>query len=63
MVALTHVAEALRVFPRMQWGDPHSVGHYIDLTSAVLGVALLLAGYALQAYRSFRGTTYSTRNE
>jgi len=43
IVVLTHVAEASGLFPVMGWGEPHSVGHYFDLTSAVLGVALLLA--------------------
>jgi hypothetical protein len=41
VVVLTHVAEALHLFSAMQWGDPHSVGHYLDLSSAVLGVTLL----------------------
>jgi len=45
VVALTHVAEALALFPSMGWGAPDSVGHYLDLTSAVLGVALLPVGY------------------
>jgi hypothetical protein len=33
----------------MQWGSPHSVGHYLNLSSAVLGVVLFLLGYLLQA--------------
>jgi hypothetical protein len=41
-VVLTHVAEATGLFPWMGWGEPHSVGHYLDVTSAVLGVTLLL---------------------
>ena len=45
VVVLTHVAEALRLFPSMQWGSPTSVGHYLDLSSAVLGLTLLPAGY------------------
>ena len=63
VVALTHVTEALRLFPRMQWGDPYSIGHYIDMTSAILGIALLLGGYVLQVYRSSRSTAYTARKE
>jgi len=45
VVVLTHVAEALRLFPSMQWGSPTSVGHYLDLSSVVLGLTLLPVGY------------------
>ncbi len=51
VVALTHVAEALRLFPHMHWGDPHSIGHYFDLTCAILGITLLLVGYLVQVVR------------
>ena len=43
VVVLTHVAERWRLLPEMGWGLPDSPGHYLDLTSAILGVALLLA--------------------
>jgi len=36
VVVLTHLFEALHLFPWMQWGSEHSVGHYLDLGSAVL---------------------------
>jgi hypothetical protein len=36
MVILTHVAERFDLFPDMEWGLPHSPGHYLDLVSAVL---------------------------
>jgi hypothetical protein len=49
IVVLTHVAEALHLFAVMHWGDPHSVGHYLDLSSAILGVSLLPAGLMLRA--------------
>lgn len=49
VVALTHVFEALRLFPAMQWGMEHSVGHYLDLSGAVLALTLFPAGYLLQA--------------
>src|SRR5438309_1373316 len=51
VVVLTHVAEALHLFPAMQWGEPHGVGHYVDLSSAVLGVTLLPAGWLLRVFR------------
>lgn len=43
IVVLTHVAEHWRIFPGMGWGLPNSPGHYLDLSSAVLGVTFLLA--------------------
>ena len=49
LVVLTHVFEALHLFPSMQWGAPGSVGHYADLWSAVLGLTLFPAGYLLHA--------------
>jgi len=47
LVVLTHVAEALHLFPWMHWGLEHSVGHYLDFWSAVLGLALFPLGYLL----------------
>jgi len=40
VVVLTHLCEALHLFPWMQWGSEHSVGHYLDFWSAVLGLTL-----------------------
>jgi len=40
IVVLTHFCEALHLFPWMHWGDERSVGHYLDLASAVLGLTL-----------------------
>jgi len=45
IVVLTHVCEALGLFPSMRFGEPDSVGHYLDLTSAVLGVMLFIVGW------------------
>jgi hypothetical protein len=42
VVAFAHVAEALRWFPSMGWGAPDSVGHYLDLVSAFLGLTLAI---------------------
>ncbi|SRR5712691_11018324 len=47
VVVLTHIAEALHLFPWMHWGLQHSVGHYLDLSSAVLGLTLFPIGYLL----------------
>ena len=44
----THIGEALRLFPFMGWGRDHSIGHYIDLSSAALGATLFPLGYLLQ---------------
>ena len=49
IVVLTHVAEAVHIFPAMGWGLPNSVGHYLDLVSAILGVTLLLLGFITRA--------------
>jgi Ca2+/Na+ antiporter len=49
VVVLTHVSEALQLFPQMHWGLEHSVGHYLDLSSAVLGLTLFPTGYLLHA--------------
>jgi hypothetical protein len=49
MVVLTHLCEALHLFPWMRWGAEHSVGHYLDLGSAVLGLTLFPIGYLLHA--------------
>ena len=39
------IARAMALFVQ---GDPHSVGHYIDLTSAVGGAVLFAAGVLLR---------------
>jgi succinate dehydrogenase/fumarate reductase cytochrome b subunit len=49
MVVLTHLCEALHLFPWMQWGSEHSVGHYLDLGSAVFGLTLFPIGYLVYA--------------
>jgi hypothetical protein len=50
VVVLTHIAEKLSLFPAMGWGLPDSPGHYLDLTSAVLGTVLLIAGIVVGVY-------------
>ncbi len=54
IVVLSHVFEALNLFPQMQWGQPHSVGHYLDFGSAVLGLTLVPLGYVLRRLRRAR---------
>jgi len=49
VVVLTHVAEGLQWFPSMHWGDERSVGHYLDVSSAVLGGTLFPGGYLFEA--------------
>lgn len=49
VVILTHVYEALHLLPWMRWGFEDSPGHYLDLSSAILGLKLFLIGYLLHA--------------
>jgi hypothetical protein len=49
LVVFTHVSEALHLFPWMGWGLEHSVGHYLDFWSFVLGLTLFPAGYLFHA--------------
>jgi hypothetical protein len=51
VVVLTHLAEALHLLAWMHWGDEHSVGHYLDFWSAVVGLTLFPTGYLLSALR------------
>jgi hypothetical protein len=54
IVVLTHVFEALSLFPSMQWGSPHSAGHYLDLVSAILGLILFPTGLLLRLQKNLR---------
>jgi len=49
VVALAHVCEALQILPSMGWGQPRSIGHYVDFGAAMLGIAFLLPGLLLNA--------------
>jgi hypothetical protein len=49
VVVLTHICEALHLFPWMHWGSEHSAGHYVDFGSAVLGLTLFPVGYLFHA--------------
>jgi hypothetical protein len=54
IVILTHIAEALHLLQFMGWGEAHSAGHYLDLSSAVLAVTLLPVGWLLGMRRRVR---------
>jgi hypothetical protein len=47
VVVLAHICEALHLFPWMHWSDEHSLGHYLDFVSAILGLTLFPLGYLL----------------
>jgi len=49
LVPITHLFEALHVFPQMHWGMERSAGHYLDLGSATVGLILFPIGYLLHA--------------
>ena len=51
VVVLTHIAERIHFFPGMGWGQPDSPGHYLDLVSAIAGIALLLAASVFRMLR------------
>jgi len=51
VVVLTHVCEAFHLFPSMRFGREHSIGHYLDFWSAVLGLSLFPVGYLLHTLR------------
>lgn len=61
VVVLTHVAEALQWFPSMHWGDKQSIGHYVDLSSAVLGVTVCPIGYLFEALYGAKPTAVRRR--
>jgi hypothetical protein len=48
VMALTHVFRAFSILPGLGWGQPHSVGHFVDLVAALLGVALVTTSFLLQ---------------
>lgn len=56
LVVLTHVCEATGLFPQMHWGMEHSLGHYLDLSGAILGFLLFPIGYLLHALTGPNGS-------
>lgn len=51
IVVLCHLCEALGLFPWLGWGLEHSVGHYLDLSSAIAALTLFPMGYLLNALK------------
>jgi riboflavin transporter FmnP len=51
VVATAHVFEAFELLPSFGWGQPASVGHYIDLGAAIIGTALTVVAFALMFVR------------
>ena len=47
IVVIIHICEGLHLFPSMHWGDEHSIGHYLDMASAGVGLTLFPLGYLL----------------
>jgi hypothetical protein len=54
LVVLTHICEGLHVLSWMGWGAKHSPGHYLDLSSAVLGLIFFPVGYLGMSLRGSR---------
>lgn len=50
VVVLTHICEAIHLFPWMHFGLEHSLGHYVDFGSAVLGLTFFPFGYLVHAF-------------
>jgi hypothetical protein len=50
VVIVAHVCEGLGLFPSMGWGLRGSLGHYLDLSSAILAVSLFAIGYVFHAF-------------
>jgi hypothetical protein len=61
VVVLTHVTEHFKVFTSMGWGQPASLGHSLDLMSAVLGCTLLALGLAGSARNAPRANCWALR--
>lgn len=48
VMALTHVFESFSILPAFGWGQPHSIGHVIDLAAALLGITFVALGFLVQ---------------
>lgn len=55
LVVLAHIFEALHMFPSMGWGLEGTVGHYLDLVSAICAGTLFPLGYLLQHLKKTSG--------
>jgi len=52
VVVIAHIFEALQAIRWMQWGIEHSIGHYLDLTSAILAFTLFPADTCFKRWQS-----------
>lgn len=52
LVVLTHICEALHLFASKYWGLENTIGHYVDLLSAVLGLTFFPIGYLFSALKT-----------
>ena len=50
VVIFAHASEAFGFIPSLGWGRPNTLGHYIDLVSAIAGAILLPIGYLGRRY-------------
>jgi hypothetical protein len=55
LVVVTHLCEALRLLPAMQWGSRSGFGHYFDFVGAACGLTLFPLGYLLHALSQGKG--------
>ena len=55
IMALTHFFEAFSILPAFGWGQPHTIGHLIDLVAALLGVTFVVMSFLLWRWRQHRG--------
>ena len=51
VVVFTHFLEAFDLWSSMGWGKANTPGHYVDLTSATIGVIFLAVGYFSRLFR------------
>ena len=59
VMALTHVFEAFSILPAFGWGQPNTIGHLIDLVSAMLGVMFVTTSFLLWR-REHRRSNFDT---
>ena len=50
VMIFAHVSEAFGFIPSLGWGQPNTLGHYIDLISAIAGAILFPIGYLGRRY-------------
>ena len=54
VVALTHLCEAFGLLSAFAWGEHNSLGHYIDLGAALLGLLFALSALATASIKRHR---------